>query len=253
MASTNFSLSVEQTPAKINKGDVSEYVLNNADYITIPHLPNNSLKITTKTVIKMSDTHGVDPSRVIPHIAARSVPSKAELTRQLKNLNDLGVRNLIVVGGNPKNPVGPYTKDHEVLERARKIFDPRTKIYCGVYPQDESPSGVYLTKFGRFGFDGGVSQVCLSQSKIELIKLNTRIGVPSKADWNGLWRYMKLCGVGPSIRHPLRNVGGILHYMTMDGFDTTRFVEDLQPHRDFHIYDFGRLEETVEELIALDV
>ena len=243
----HLSLSVEQTPSKIEKRKVSESVVNTVDYITIPHLSDNSLKVTYKAVVKLSDVYGVDPSLVIPHIAARSVMSKAELTRQLNNFVDMGVRELLVVGGNPSRPKGPYSCDDDVRERARE-FGNKFRIYCGVYPDSDSVVNVLMNKYSRF--DGGISQLCLSPKKLKQFRPFTRYGIPSKADWDGLYRYMKLCGVAPSIRYPVRNIFGVLQFMTMNGFDTTRLVGNLRPHSNFHIYDFGRIEETVEELVS---
>lgn len=247
---TSLNLSVEQTPKKILGGNVSEYVVNNVDYITIPHLPNNKLKTSYESTKALADQHGVDPARIIPHIAARSISTKAELTRQVKNFNDIGVKEILIVGGNPKYPRGPYENAEDVRLRINKIA--KFKTLCGVYPDIESPSGVYLSKYDHFR-DGGVTQLCLSPSKLDSYKANTRIGIPSKANWDGLYRYMKLCGVGPSLRYPLRNIVGFARFMTFDGFNTTKLVRAVQPHTTFHVYDFGRIEETVEELLALDV
>lgn len=247
--STSLNLSVEQTPRKINKKEVSEYVLNNVDYITIPHLPTNPLKVTSKSISKLSDRYGVDPSRVIPHIGARNLTSKAELTRQVKNFKDIGVQNLLLVGGHQNVPMGPFAQDDDLFRHVRRIHN--FKIYCGIYPGEQTVSGVTLNKYSRY--DGGFSQLCLSTRTLSKYKASTRIGVPSRADWDGLWKYMKICGVGPSLRYPIRNVGGILRFMTYNGFDTTRFVRALQPHTHFHVYDFGRLEETIEDLLDLDV
>lgn len=246
---TSLNLSVEQTPKKILAGNVSETVVNNVDYITIPHIGDNSLKVTCKSISQLSDAYGVHPSRVIPHIAARSIRSKKELIEAVNNFKDLGIERLLIVGGNSALTRGPYPGADSVRRRAVELY--RFKTYCGVYPDTESVSGVYLYKYDHF--DGGITQLCLSPSKLESYNVNTRIGIPSKANWDGLYRYMKLCGVGPSLRYPLRNIVGFARFMTFDGFNTTKLVRAVQPHTTFHVYDFGRLEETVEELLALDV
>ena len=251
MDHTNISLnlSVEQTPKKIQKRDVSEYVVNNVDYITIPHLNQNTLKTAYKSASQLSDVYGVDPSRVIPHIGARSIQSKKELTEAVNNFKGLGVERLLIVGGNPSQPKGPYRDAESVRRRVNELYNFRT--YCGVYPDTESASGVYLYKYEHF--DAGFSQLSLSPRKLERFKINTRIGIPSQADFDGLYRYMKICGVGPSIRYPLRNIFGYTRFMTLNGFNTTKLVKALQPHYTFHVYDFGRLEKTVEDLLDLDI
>jgi methylenetetrahydrofolate reductase (NADPH) len=247
---TSLSLSVELTPGTINKGNISEFVVNNVDYITIPHFPTNSLKLTTKAVSQLSDVYGVDPSRTIPHIAARSITSKKHLTEVINNLKGMGVKRLLIVGGNPSEPQGPY-RDAESVRRHITDIHKEFKLYCGVYPDTETASGVYLYKYELF--DGGFTQLSLSPRKLESFKINTRIGVPSQADIGGLYRYMKICGVGPSLRYPMRNIVGFARYMTPNGFNTTKLVKAIQPHHSFHVYDFGRIEKTVEDLLDLDV
>ena len=246
---TSLNLSVEQTPKKIQNKNVSEFVVNNVDYITIPHLNQNTLKITSESVSQLTDVYGVDPSRVIPHISARSIFSKSELTQQLKNFADIGVKNLLVVGGNPSQSRGPYSSADDVREHIRN-FD-KFNIYCGVYPDTDEPIDILLNKYSRF--NGGFTQLCLSPRKLEFYKTMTRVGIPSQADFDGMYRYMKICGVGPSIRYPLRNILGYARFMTLNGFNTTKLVKAIQPHHTFHVYDFGRIEKTVEDLLDLDI
>jgi len=247
---TSLSLSVEQTPKKIQKKDVSEFVVNHADYITVPHLNQNSLKTSYKSVSQLSDVYGVDPSRAIPHIAARSITSKKALTEAVNNLKGMGVERLLIVGGNPSEPRGPY-RDAESVRRHVSDINKQFKLYCGVYPDTETASGVYLYKYTHF--DGGFTQLSLSPRRLESFKINTRIGIPSQADIDGLYRYMKICGVGPSLRYPMRNIVGFARYMTPNGFNTTKLVKAIQPHHSFHVYDFGRIEKTVEDLLSLDI
>ena len=246
---TSLNLSVETTPKKISIDNISDVVLTHADYITITHLPSNPLKLSYKSASRLVDKRSVDPSRIVPHIAARSITSKVELTRQLKNFEAVGIRNLIIVGGNPTNPRGPYPTDDSVRARARDFTF--RNLYCGVYPDTQSVTEVQMHKYSQYS--GGVSQICLSPSKLEGFKPSTRIGVPSKATREGLLRYMKICGVGPSLRFPLRNAVGLLRFTNSEGFDTSKFVRSVQPHHEFHVFDFGRIEETVEELVSLDV
>jgi len=162
----------------------------------------------------------------------------------------MGVKRLLIVGGNPSEPQGPY-RDAESVRRHIADIHKEFKLYCGVYPDTETASGVYLYKYEHF--DGGFTQLSLSPRKLESFKINTRIGIPSQADIGGLYRYMKICGVGPSLRYPMRNIVGFARYMTPNGFNTTKLVKAIQPHHSFHVYDFGRIEKTVEDLLSLDI
>lgn len=240
------NLSVEQTPKKIQKG-VSETTLTYSDYITITHLPGSKLKDTVKAAKTLVDRDSVDPARIIPHIGARNITSKSEFTRQSKSLYDAGIRTVLAVGGStPDSASNPFHEDDDLLKQLRGHGFKR--VLCGVYPYQYSPSYYGFFKF-ESRYNGGISQLCLSPRRLRGYP-QTRIGAPSKADFQNLWGYMKRCGVGPSLRYPLRDAFGILHYMSMDGFATSRFVKAMLPtHNEFHIYDFGRIEETLEELV----
>lgn len=243
----NLNISVEQTPKKIEKTGVSEVLLTNADYITVTHLPKSRLKNTTKAVKTLVDRDKVSPTRIIPHIGARNISSKAGLTRHLKNLKAIGINNVLLVGGSTRDSDDlPFHEDDDLFSPVKS--QGFNFVYCGVYPYKYSPSYYGYLKYD-VKYTGGISQLCLSPRRLRQYP-DTRIGVPSKADFRGLYRYMKLCGVGPSLRYPFRDLGGLFHYMTYDGFATSRFVEKMSStHTDIHLYDFGRMEETIEELI----
>jgi len=249
MDSTNtlLNLSVEQTPKKVIKSGVSECILTHADYISITHLPGTKLKDTTKAVRTLVDRDGVAPERIIPHIGARNLKTKAELTRQSKELASIGVTSALLIGGSsPDNVNTPFHQDDDLVRPVTKAGINR--LYYGVYPHSFSP-GYYEHFKNTDDYSGGISQLCLSPRRLRKYA-DIRIGTPSYSDFGGLYRYMKICGVGPSLKYPLRDLPGILHYMTYNGFATTRFVRDLRKtHNKFHLYDFGQIEQTLIDLI----
>jgi len=243
--SRSMNVSVEQTPKKIEKG-VSETILNHSDYITITHLPGSKLKDTVKAAQTLVDRDSVDPARIIPHIGARNITSKKEMTRQCKSMVDMGIKSVLALGGSSgHSDSNPFHEDDDLLRPLREHGI--QNVLCGVYPYERSPAYYGFFKLDN-RYNGGVSQLCLSPRRLRSYS-RTRIGAPSKADIENLYKYMKMCGVGPSLRYPLRDAIGLLYYMSLDGFATTRFVNAMLPtHDKFHIYDFGRIEETLEDL-----
>lgn len=57
---------------------------------------------------------------------------------------------------------------------------------------------------------------------------------------------MKICGLTESIAHALGNISG-LKYLNSNGFNTTKFVNDLSPIP-IHVYNFGKLDQTIMQL-----
>lgn len=250
MANTEYSLkvSVEQTPTKIKKG-VSESIISGADRITITHLPGTRIKDTTSAVKLLISRDKVHPTNIVPHIGARNVNSKGELTRQIHNLADMGVNKVLIVGGSSPHPVGPYLKDDELL---RFFKNKGFTVGCGVYPYEQGP-GFYTNSDKLTRYDFGVSQLCLSPRLLRPLPQNVWVGAPSQATLSGLWGYMKKVGVGPSLSYPLRDLLGFVRFSGLSGFRTGSFIKTLYPdHHQYHLYDFGRIEKTVEELISTD-
>src|SRR3712207_3990460 len=56
--------------------------------------------------------------RVVPHIAARLVADRAHLEEILRWFDDHGLREIYVIGGDSKEPVGPYASALEQIGRA---------------------------------------------------------------------------------------------------------------------------------------
>ena len=52
---------------------------------------------------------------VVPHIAARLVADGAHLEEVVLRLEDLGVEEIFVIGGDAKKPVGPFSSAFELL------------------------------------------------------------------------------------------------------------------------------------------
>lgn len=246
MEATNSSLkiSVEQTPAKIKRG-VSDVVLRRADRVTITHLPASRLKDTTTAAKTLINKHGVQPSQIVPHIGARNITAKSELTRQINNFEAMGIVNILVIGGSATNVAGPYSKDDEVL---KILKEKGFSVGCGVYPYERGIS--YYTNSNKLvPYDFGVSQLCLSPKILRPLSDNIWIGTPSRATVAELWGYMERIGVGPSMSYPLRDLGGFIRFTSFSGFRTNAFIRaNIRDHDQFHIYDFGGLEETLEGL-----
>ena len=60
---------------------------------------------------------------VVPHLAARSIASQAELHLFLHQLRDEGIRELFLIAGDRSAPAGPYCWSGQLMEDiARSYF-----------------------------------------------------------------------------------------------------------------------------------
>jgi 5,10-methylenetetrahydrofolate reductase len=115
---------------------------------------------------------------------------------------------------------------------------------CGVYPDRDTFEHVNTKNYATFS--QGITQFCLNVKKLNHFKRKTRIGVPSMCASKDLIRYMRLCGVGNSIKTALSNLEGV-QYLSTKGFDTAKFASRLT-NSNLHIYNFGKIESTVDAL-----
>lgn len=54
--------------------------------------------------------------RVVPHLAARMVTSRGALTGFVSRIQDLGITDLYVIGGDGETQAGPYGEASQILE-----------------------------------------------------------------------------------------------------------------------------------------
>ena len=158
----------------------------------------------------------------------------------LKKLEELNINKVLIIGGSTYEGK-VYQTFYEVKE---VIQDYGFEMYCGVYPQSENLNNVEMSKYQHF--TGGITQLCLNPRLLNSWSVKTRIGVPTNCTLKGLYKYAKLCGLLDSLTYALGNLGGV-RYVSKDGFDTMRFVNDLngQP---LHLYNFGKLDQTLMQL-----
>jgi len=226
--------SVEQTVSQ----NLPRSVLDSANEITITHLPGKTLYQTLHRVRKLLET--IEGSQIVPHIAARNISSDRELIECADEFRNLGIEKVLVVGGNPKQ--GNYYQSAYQVNNILK--DWRFHQICGVYPDRDSFQHVTAKNYSTFS--EGITQFCLNTKRLNQFTAKTRIGVPSMCAIKDLYKYMRLCGVGNSIKTAASNLQGI-QYLSTKGFDTAKFVSCLT-NTNLHIYNFGRIESTVASL-----
>lgn len=228
-------LSVEQTVDQI----LPRSVVERCDQITVTHLPSKTLPHTADTVKRINDQAGA--AKAVPHIAARNLHSEAELINSCQAFKDLGVTSVLVIGGNRKSGL----RYSSVYELSKIIDDFGFRKICGVYPQEESFSHVKRKKYSNFS--EGITQLCMKISLLNNFAHSTRIGVPSNCSTSSLLNYMKRCGITNSFKTGLQNLEGV-RFITANGFNTRAFVKKLNS-QNIHIYNFGKIEQTVASLL----
>lgn len=259
----------ETTPFSATKIDHFGDVLRKGTTVFVTFLPGTDYADTVSVSRRLRD----EGMRPVPHIAARSVPSKAFLDENLARLvGEAGVDEVLVIGGAVDRPVGEFTDSMQVL--ASGLLDKHgiRKIGVAGHPEgspDISAKGVSEALKWKNDFaarTGGelyiVTQFCFEAAPIiawdkaiqaEGNKLPIRIGIPGLATIKTLLNYATACGIGNSMNFLKRQARNVTKLMTVSTPD--KLLIDLAHYRaqdpacgitGIHMYPLGGIKKTAK-------
>ena len=224
-------VSVEKTPNQ----KMSQYAIDIATTISITHLPKTYFTEVVNAAIDINELAG--KTKAMPHIAARNLHSKRGLHANLSKAKKAGINKILLIGGSERK--GKVFKGVDELYDAVAPYG--FEMYCGVYPQKEVFPSYKYEQFSK-----GITQLCFNSKVLNTWKNRTIAGVPTNCSIKGLLKYMRICGLTESFKHIVGNLAGI-QYINKNGFNTSKFVSHLN-HEQIHLYNFGRLDQTLESL-----
>jgi methylenetetrahydrofolate reductase (NADPH) len=202
-------------------------------YITF--LPGSDFQDTLSVAARLV-REGFNP---VPHIAARSVPDRAFLQTSLSRLTgELGVDQVLLIGGAVDRPVGEYSDTMQLLETG--LFDRLgiTRIGLAGHPEgspDISDEAIAAALAWKNGFAERsdaqcylVTQFCFEAAPViewdrriqaEGSRLPVYVGLPGLASLKALIGHAKACGVGPSMRFLTRQARSVARLMRVNAPD----------------------------------
>ena len=210
----------------------------------------------------------------VPHIVARRLISQADLEDRIKRYADVGVEDVLVVGGSPDKIAGDITSTMEVL--ATGLLDANGIKHVAVAGHPEgSPefteevalaalrlkkqfaerSDAKLRIVTQFGFDPEVFINWAEGLSENGIDLPVYLGVAGPAKITTLIKYAAMCGVGNSINF-LKKRASVLTALTTS-HSPEAVVGPIEAHvlaaektaiRGIHAFPFGGMKKTAEWL-----
>lgn len=203
--------------------------------------------------------------QVIPHIAARLVADEAHLEKILRWLDQRGLREIYVIGGDAKEPVGPYASALALLSAMSRLEHGVEEVGIGGYPGghpliddkeldrallDKQPFASYIVT--QLCFDVGAILDWISGVRRKGVELPVYVGVPGAVDRKKLLQISLKIGVGDSIRFLRKQSGLVGTLLKPGGYGPDELVEKLAPYagdEDYgiaglHIYTFNQVEST---------
>lgn len=230
--------------------------------VTVTCSPTLGLESTLLLVEKLSENR----FRSVPHISARLISSKAHLEEIVHRLEDHGVSEVFVIGGDVKEPAGPFSSSLEFLEAMHGLGHGFVEVGVAGYPEghpfigDDTLRQVLLDK--RRYATYVVTQMCFDPDAVlnwvsgirqQGIALPVYVGLPGVVAWRKLLRISLKIGVGDSARFLTRNAN-LLKKLFKPTYSPDDLVGELAPYisdrdyniRGIHFYTFNQTKELEE-------
>ena len=200
----------------------------------------------------------------VPHLAARMVSGRAELTDIVARLTEAGVTKVFVPAGDAKEPLGSYVQSLDLLRDLRELGDPFAEVAITGYPEshpsidddvtiqamwDKRAYATHVVSNMTFG-DEHLAQ-WVERIRRRGIGLPLYVGVPGPVERTKLLGMATKIGVGESMRF-LAKQKGIFARIAAPGFGTDAFVHrvaalaanDRLGIAGLHVFTFNQVEAT---------
>lgn len=227
--------SIETTPGTAARTPDYREHLAPGTKVAVTFLPGSDYRDTVRTAARLRE-EGMEPA---PHVAARSLRSRAELEDYLSRLREeAGVRQVVALGGATDTPAGPFADSMQLLETG--LFDKYAITTIGVagHPEgspDIPEAAVWQALHWKQQFaerSDAKMYICTqfvfeAQPIIEWdralrragVDLPVHIGVPGLATLKTLINHARACGIGPSMRVLTRQAKNVSKLMTVNAPD----------------------------------
>jgi methylenetetrahydrofolate reductase (NADPH) len=207
--------------------------------------------------------------QVVPHISARLVADEGHLEEIVRRLDSLGVREIFVIGGDAKKPVGPFSGALDLLSAMADMGHGFEDVGIGGYPEghpliddetlrqvlrDKQPFATYIVSQMCFDPRGVVDWV--TDIRRRGIRLPVIVGVPGVVDKKQLFQVSRKIGVGDSARFLKKHTNLVASLVASlfrsGGYSPDGLVKKLAPYvgkqdyniAGFHVYTFNQVEST---------
>jgi methylenetetrahydrofolate reductase (NADPH) len=223
--------------------------------LTIMCLPHHGIERTMRAAVQLS----VLGYSVIPHLAARSLHDRAGLTGILRDCEVAGIGEVFVIGGDRKQPAGPYDSARPVLEDIAQYSGGMMRAGIAGYPEGHPSVGpvdlldALLAK--QHLASHVVTQMCFSAPKIldyaallrrEGVTLPVWAGVAGTVPRTKLVSLATQIGVGSSLKFLSRKGPLARKLLSGDRYSPQTLVSGLESQpghvAGIHLYSFNNLD-----------
>jgi methylenetetrahydrofolate reductase (NADPH) len=230
-----------------------------------------------RVTVTSSPKHGVDRSLDVAvrlrelghgatvHLAAREVRDEDHLNALLEKAASAGVDDLLVIGGDAAEPLGPYESAEELLWALAEHAIRPAALGIGAYSEGhplisdeelwsalERKSHLANYVVTQMCFDPNVLLSWLDDARARGLTLPLFVGAPGPVDRRRLLDISMRIGVGPSLKFMRKQQGLFRRLFTSPEHAAERLYDALAPHTGdgprgiagFHLFTFNDLAHT---------
>lgn len=237
--------------------------------VTVTASPSKGLEATLDLSERLAG-HGYT---VVPHLAARMVTGRSELTEICARLTGKGISRVFVPGGDA-DAAGDYPDALSLLEDLAALGRPFAHVGITGYPESHPTIDDDLTVqsmwdkrryathvVSNLTFDPAVIRDWVHRMRRRGITMPLLLGIPGPVDRTKLLSMATKIGVGESTRFLAKHKGTFARLAAPGGFTGERFLEKCAPTlgeptalvEGLHVFTFNQVAETEawrQELIS---
>jgi methylenetetrahydrofolate reductase (NADPH) len=228
--------------------------------VTVTASPSKGLDATFDLAERLAG-HGYT---VVPHIAARMVSGRTELSEICDRLTGKGITQVFVPGGDA-DPAGDYVDAFSLLEDLADLGRPFEQVGITGYPEthptisddltiqsmwDKRRHATYIVS--NLTFDPKAITSWVTRLRARGVTMPLYLGMPGPIDRAKLLATATKIGVGESTRFLTKHKGTFVRLAAPGGFTGERFLEQCSPAlgaegaltEGVHVFTFGQIAET---------
>ena len=202
----------------------------------------------------------------VPHLAARMIRDRAELSEICDRLTGMGIDRIFVPGGDADEP-GAYPDALSLLQDLAELGRPFPHVGITGYPESHPTISDDLTiqamwdkrhfathVVSNLTFDPDVLATWVGRMRKRGITMPLYLGLPGPVDRTKLLAMATKIGVGESTRFLAKHKGTFARLAAPGGFTGERFLEKVAPAlsapetlvEGLHVFTFNQVPATVE-------
>lgn len=253
-------VSMEVSPHDISVVEKLRGLYDAGTRVFVTFIPGGDYRDTVNVAIAVQKAG----FRAVPHLAARSLKSNAELADFVSRVGGAGVDHLLLIGGDPPKQEGPFAATIDVIRSGELARHGIRHVALAGHPEGhpvmkaDEPIRVLVEKSAaarehglepfivtQFAFEAGPVAAWLRSVRDAGIDAPVRIGVAGPASITTLMKFAVRCGVGNSLRALTKrpqSFGKLLTDNTPDELitDLAQALEGIGgPAPALHLFPFG--------------